>query len=127
MATTEHYVELDRLWRAVKRDVFFQAELSFRGLDDAAQARCHRMYRNWQKLCDLDLDVADRLAHGLEDVAGVLSSGRVLEHRWPGLRERSGMERIAREVDPDIEERHRAELVALAEDAIRREIDDEVG
>ena len=69
--------ELERLWRAVKRDLLFEIE-AFAGLHGLTEGenRGRRLRRNWKRLCDLDGRVGANLASGFQEVAMVLSADR---------------------------------------------------
>jgi hypothetical protein len=69
--------ELERLWRAVKRDLLFEIE-AFAGLHGLTEGenRGRRLRRNWKRLCALDGAVGANLADGFQEVAMVLSAGQ---------------------------------------------------
>ena len=69
--------ELERLWRAVKRDLLFEIE-AFAGLHGLTEGenRGRRLRRNWKRLCTLDDAVGANLASGFEEVSMLLSAGR---------------------------------------------------
>ena len=69
--------ELERLWRAVKRDLLFEIE-AFAGLHGLTEGenRGRRLRRNWKRLCELDGAVGENLASGFQEVSMVLSAGR---------------------------------------------------
>jgi hypothetical protein len=71
MKDEREWDELERLWRAIRRDVFFEVEVAagFQPLGDAQVRRSRRLNRNWRRFCELDIDLASRLAHGLREVA----------------------------------------------------------
>jgi hypothetical protein len=67
--------ELERLWRAVKRDLLFEIE-AFAGLHGLTEGenRGRRLRRNWRRLCELDGRVGANLASGFQEVSMVLSA-----------------------------------------------------
>ena len=69
--------ELERLWRAVKRDLLFEIE-AFAGLHGMIEGenRGRRLRRNWRRLCELDGRVGANLASGFQEVSMVLSADR---------------------------------------------------
>jgi hypothetical protein len=69
--------ELERLWRAVKRDLLFEIE-AFAGLHGLTEGenRGRRLRRNWKRLCELDGAVGANLAGGFQEVSMVLSASR---------------------------------------------------
>jgi hypothetical protein len=71
--------ELERLWRAVRRDVFFEIEAAagFHPLGESQLKRSRRLNRNWRRFAELDIDLASRLAHGLREVALLFSQVEV--------------------------------------------------
>ena len=75
MKDEREWDELERIWRAIRRDVFFEVEVAagFHPLGDAQVRRSRRLNRNWRRFCELDIDLASRLAHGLREVASSFS------------------------------------------------------
>jgi hypothetical protein len=69
--------ELEKLWRAVKRDLLFEIE-AFAGLHALTEGenRGRRLRRNWRRLCELDGGVGANLASGFQEVSMVLSADR---------------------------------------------------
>ncbi|MDP9335234.1 MAG: hypothetical protein M3Q30_18280 [Actinomycetota bacterium] len=124
----DHWVEVERLWRAIKRDVLFVVELSagFQKLDDAANKRAQRLSRNWRHLCELDMDIAAAFAHGFREMSMIASTDGVWERTHQKMNEVIELARIGREANPDAEVQTLGELVELAEEAIRREINDDL-
>jgi hypothetical protein len=96
MKNEREWDELERLWRAIRRDVFFEVEVAagFHPLGDAQMRRSRRLNRNWRKFCELDIDLASRLAHGLREVAMSFSEA--------GVNGTSPMERHLMGLDTDI-------------------------
>jgi hypothetical protein len=132
MSDQAHWVEVNRLWGAIKRDYLAAVEImaGFRPLDDAAQARSKRIRRNWDGLCDLDIDVAARLHHGFEQMwMGLSRRGNPndpVEHHMRQLKEVVGIATIGRDANPDTDVGTLGELIQMGEDAIRKQIDDDL-
>lgn len=124
-----HYAEVNRLWRAVKRD-FFVAVERVGGLNttDPRHTRLKRLQRNWEALCELDVDIAASLYHGLNELAmSFARHGQVnspMDRHSQQLDELVGIIKIGREANPDAVVTTAGELYKLGEEAIRREIED---
>jgi hypothetical protein len=125
----DHDQEVERLWRAVKRDTFRAVEwiASVPGDPKAIE----RLQRNWTKLCELDLEVATALWHGIDQIG--VSMARRGEQASPAaqrqrnLAEIVGLSEAGRAAKPDAEVSTVGELMKLGEDAIQAEIDRETG
>ena len=120
----QHRDEVELLVRAFGRD------LSGAVFEMAGATQDHeawdRLVSTWLQLCDLDLGVAARLYHGVEEVQMWLAhDGRASEHRRRGLDEMLDMARLAREQHPDAEVENLGELVDLGNKAVRDEVDQE--
>ena len=128
MTNEEHYDEVDRLWRAVKRDLS-SAIMEFAGFQDGKAL--DRLAKNWDKLCELDLDVAGRLYHGVEQVHMRMARNdkpnSPADHQLRQMSELVGMATIAREKHPDADVKALGELLSLGEKSIQEEIDAETG
>ena len=82
--------------------------------------------RNWDKLCDLDIEIAGALYHGVEQIQMAMArDGRVTEQQEREHREITGVIKIARDKHPDVKVETLSELIDLGERAIQDEIDDE--
>lgn len=119
--------ELERLWRALRRDLA-NAVLEMSGFREGTVA-VDRFEKNWVKLCDLDLDIAANLYHGIDQIhmlAGRLGKpNSPADHALRKLKEIVGLAGIGREQNPNAEVRTVGELVALGEQAVRDEVDSE--
>lgn len=120
----QHRDEVERLVQAFGRD------LSGAVFEMAGATQDHkawdRLEATWTQLCDLDLGVAARLYHGVEEVQNWLAQdGRASEHRRRGLDEMLDMARLAREQHPDAEVENLSERVDLGNQAVRDEVDRE--
>lgn len=117
--------EIERLWRAFRRDLSTTI-LLFGGFTDDRKA-ADRLTKNWARLCELDLDIAALIHHGVEQVSCI--TGRIgepnspSEHHLRGLQELVGMATIARDANPDAEVETLGELVALGEKEIQRQVE----
>lgn len=126
--TDEHTEELNRLWRAIKRDLS-SSILEFAGFKDGNAF--DRLMKNWDKFCDLNLDAAASIHHGIEQIEMAMARhGRPnspSDHRLRQMSELVGLADIAREKYPDAPAETVRDLVGLAETAIADEIDKETG
>ena len=129
----EHWDAVERLWRTLKRDLLASVE-EFAGFREAVKGddthvlpRTARFERNWTRLCELDIDVAERIYHGLEEVSSL--AGRLgmpnspSEHSLRLAQEITGLAQLGRSANPDVDVRTLGELVELGEAALRREVD----
>lgn len=125
----QHVEDIERLWRALRRDLG-NAVLEMAGFLDSTTA-INRFEKNWAKLCDLDLDVAAKLYHGIEEVsmtaARLGKSNSPAQHALRQMDEVPGMAEIARAKNPDVVVSTLGELIKLGEVSIRREIDADTG
>ena len=119
----------DQLWRAAKRDVLRSIE-HFSGLfddDDAMeQERFRRLLHNWQRLAQGHPMIAASLAHGFREIAMSFWTDEVDQAWTSAQNEVLALATIGRNANPDLPARNLNELVARAEDAIHREIDEDL-
>lgn len=123
-----HWREANRLWRAVKRDYLTAVEM-IGGQRELDNARLRRLEDNWNALCALDIRVASRLAHGFEQLDGIIQrhgdpTGPDA-HNLRQMQEAVEIARLGREANPEAEVDTVGELYALGEEEIRRQVDDE--
>jgi len=123
----KHLEDRERLWEALEGDLS-PAILEMAGHPDEGGA-VNRLVETWDKLCDLDLDLAASLYHGVEEIYMMMGKSGApnspADHRVRRMDEIVGLIKIAREKHPDAKTKTVGELVDLAEDTIRGEIDDE--
>ena len=128
-AAEQHWDEVDHLWRAVRRDLG-SAILCCAGYRDG-QAPINRLTGNWDRLCDLDIDAAASIYHGIEQIyiamARMNEPNSPSEHRLRQLQELAGMAAIGRDQHPEAEVTTLGGLVSLGDEAIRKELDDVFG
>lgn len=132
MKDEAHWIEVDRLWSAVKRDYCSVVEV-FAGIDrlpeEEKDRRLRRLGRNWNKLCDLDLDVASGLHHGVNEVSRMLAGferpdGGPATRHGQRLVEALGVAELGREANPGAEVNTLGELYELGEEELRRAADE---
>lgn len=128
MKDEAHWIEVDRLWRAIKRDALVSVE-HFAGLDvDSDGKRWKRLLRNWDALCAHDIDMASRLAHGWSELDRSLSKhgdpAGPSAHNLRQLTEILGVAEIGRVANPDAEVETLGELHRMGLDAIRRDVEE---
>lgn len=68
----EHWDEVDRLWRAVRRDLG-PVILSFAGVGERNDPAWKRLCGNWERLCAADLDAATRIYHGVHEISVMMA------------------------------------------------------
>ncbi|MGH3484750.1 MAG: hypothetical protein ACRDPQ_16145 [Nocardioidaceae bacterium] len=115
-----HWDEVERLWRLCRRDLG-AAIKEMAGYQDGRA--WDRLVKNWKALCDLDLDVAAALYHGIEQVQMAMSKNGVTEHRHAQMRGTLGVLEIGRQANPDAETQTVGELYDLGKRAISDDID----
>lgn len=127
----EHYEELDRLWRGITRELS-SSILEFAGVKDGKASE--RLMAKWKELCDHDLDMAAQLYHGIEQIHTAMGlrgkPNSPDEHRMRQLNEIVGMAEIAREKHPEAKADTLNDLMSIADESVRNEIDaetDELG
>ena len=132
MMDQAHWTEVERLWSAVKRDYFSVAEV-FAGSDrlpeDEKDRRLRRLERNWNELCDLDLDVASGLHHGVNEVSMLLAGydrpdGGPATRHDQRLKEALGVSKLGRDANPGADADTLGELYELGEEELRRAADE---
>jgi len=118
--------EIERLWRAVKRD-YFGVVVDVAGLRTFDQRRFERLRRNWIDLCKLDGDLAAHLAHGFEEVDEIIQRPGGVEAPFDRntrtMAELVGVARIGRHANPDADVQTLGELVQLGEEVIAQELE----
>src|SRR5262245_50890612 len=104
MTDEEHWDEVERLWRAIRRD-FHSAVEEVGGLSDRHDRALRRLMRNWDTLCVLDIGVAAHLWHGFSEIAGVMGKHGdptgPWAHRHRGFQEILGVITVGRDANPD--------------------------
>jgi len=130
MKNQDHWDEIDRLWKAISRD-FFVSLMLLAGLGDIKdETRLHRLLRNWDALCEKDIDIAASIAHGCELMSDGFS--KLQDPSGPAARneqrfnELFGVISIGRKANPDAEVKTVGELYKLGEAAIRSELDEDL-
>jgi hypothetical protein len=99
------------------------------GTDDDRAIK--RFEKNWDKLCERDLDVAARIHHAINEIQ--MMTGRYDDPNGPAARQEQrldemiGMAQIGRDKHPAAKASTLGELIELAEQSIKDEIDDETG
>lgn len=139
MSDDTRWAETDRLWRAIKRDLFpvIEAYAGFRYPNDTDEKvterltkRATRLQQNWEALCRVDLDVATGILHGIEQATW--NFPRHGEPYSPGdqanreMDELVGLVTKGREANPETKVETVGELVDLGEQAIRREVEEDL-
>jgi hypothetical protein len=112
----EHFEKLERLWRAVRRDFMFSVEIGAGLHPDVDGKRHRRLWNNWRKLCELDIEIAGRLAQGFTDLAQSLAYmkledslyGSPMDKYHEGLDQMLGVASLGRDANPDTESRRLA-------------------
>jgi hypothetical protein len=116
----------DQLWRAFRRD------LSASILELAGARRGNalgRLHKTWERLCDTNLDAATAIYHGIKEIEDLTARygepNSPADHRLRQMGELTGMIAIAAASNPGIKAWTVGELLALGEEEIRRQVDDD--
>ena len=121
-----HMAEVNRLWRAVKRD-YFAVVLEMAGFTELDDRRYQRLNSNWDALCALDINVAASLYHGIEKVHMSFSRhnspNSPANHRMRVMTAVLGVVDRGRAANPDVEVETVGELYALGEEALQRDVE----
>lgn len=124
----QHWEDVDRLWRALRRDLG-TAILEGAGVRDGQTLV--RILSTWERLCEVDLDVAAGIYHGMQQITMAMARhGQVNSpsaHHLGQLSEQVGLAEIGRAKHPEAGAETVGDLIALGEVAIRSEIDAETG
>src|SRR5579875_3956330 len=121
----EHYEEIGRVWQRCGRDLPAAIHAAAGFTDNTAAL--DRLTENWQRLAELDIDIAAMLYQGLERVRTAMARhGEDLSPAEHDLKEIIGIVSIARVKYPDAQVNTLEELLDLGDAAIRKEIDDEL-
>jgi hypothetical protein len=129
--TDDEYEDLFRAVKAWRRDLAM-AVLSFTGVfsSPSYDKAWPRLHKNWQRICELDLDLAAKLTHGMNQVAAMMDHtnepNSPVNHRHGMLREYVGMAEFARDRHPDAPTETVGELIDLAIKTIQKEIDEDL-
>ena len=128
VSTDDRDEEIGRLWSAFRRNLT-GAILEFMGAQDGKASE--RLDKAWARLCEMDLDVAANIYHGVEQVYMLMARHdqpySPADHHMRQLGELAELVRIGREANPDAEVRTVGELMDLGEKEIQRQVDDETG
>ena len=129
-----HRREVERLWRAVRRDYFSSLEI-VAGIAAFEPDRLRRFERNWEKLCHLDINTAACLTHGFAEMNEMIQQkadgpNGPDERLSQWMSEMKGVAEIGRAANPDADVHTLGEIIELGEAAIEAEVervDDELG
>lgn len=123
----DHRVEVDRLWRALRRDLSASI-LELAGAKDS-HAALGRLQKTWERLCDTDLNAAAAIYHGVSEISALMARwgepNSPADHHLRQFEELTGIVAIAAAANPGVKVETVGELLALGEAEIRRQVDDD--
>jgi hypothetical protein len=127
----EHFAEVDRLWIACRRDLADAVEELAGFSGGSRHGASSRFQSNWERLCATDLRAAAAIYRGLSQIVSVAARrdqpDSPSEHGVRDLQELAGIVEVGRSAHPDSQVEAIDELYDLGMQAIRDEIDHDLG